>query len=291
MINFTDSFKKKIVVIVFVAVFFSLIWPFTSFNLHVGNTDLTINPADGLPVLLGFMFGSSGAIGCALGAVGPELFDGTLSPATIGTALGYFCLAYAPYKVWAVILKKEDENIFLVKKPGDVLAYVITGIMGSLLCSLPVALANDVWYQEAAFSAAYLISVVQVLISVLTFGLVLYAVLSAFNMFGLAKTVKKYPLKTMIHMITLTIWSAIVLVFSIATYFFVDTGPRNPWIVVPVTILGLLMLIDLTYGGKPPEIVDKPKKGKKETKALAKGQETKLLAPPADGSEDECPKE
>ena len=171
MINFTDSFKKKIVVIVFVAVFFSLIWPFTSFNLHIGNTDLTINPADGLPVLLGFMFGSSGAIGCALGAVGPELFDGTLSPATIGTALGYFCLAYAPYKVWAVILKKEDENIFLVKKPGDVLAYVITGIMGSLLCSLPVALANDVWYQEAAFSAAYLISVVQVLISVLTFGL------------------------------------------------------------------------------------------------------------------------
>lgn len=281
MINFTDSFKKKIVVIVFVAVFFSLIWPFTSFSFTVGNTEITINPADGIPVLMGFMFGSSGALGCALGILGPELFQGDLTLGTVGTALGYFCLSYAPYKVWAVILKKEDENIFLVKRLGDVAAYAITGIMGALLCALPVTLANDVWYNEVAFSTSYLLEVVEVTISVLTFGLVLYAVLSAFNMFGLAKTVKKYPLKTMIHMITLAIMSIIVLVFSIVTYFFVDTGTRNPWIIIPMVILGLLMLRDLTYGGKPPDIVEKPKK--KDPKTLEKGEETKLLPPPGDG--------
>lgn len=251
--NFTDSFKKKIVVIIFTAVAFSLLWPFLSFEV----AGLTINLADGFPVMLGFMFGSSGAIGCFLGAIGPDIFSGELSLGTLASALGYFALAYAPYKIWAVILKREEENVFLIKKLGDVAAYLITGAIGSLLCALPPAFIDDVYYQSEALATGYIFEVIEIAIAVFTVGLVMYAVLSAFDMFGLAKSVKKYPLKTHLHMLTLTIDAIIILIIAVVGHFFAGDATRNLWIVVPVAVFGVFMFIDLMYGGSKPEIIEK----------------------------------
>ena len=251
--NFTDSFKKKIVVIIFTAVAFSLLWPFLGFEV----AGLKINLADGFPVMLGFMFGSSGAIGCFLGTIGPDLFSNELSLRTLANALGYFALSYAPYKIWAVILKREEENVFLIKKIGDVAAYLLTGAVGSLLCALPLAFVEDVVYQTESIATGYIFEVIEVALSVFTVGMLIYILLSAFNMFGLAKSVKKYPLKTHLHMLTLVIYAIIVLVIAIVGHFLAGDATRNLWVVVPMGLFGALMFIDLMYGGSKPVILEK----------------------------------
>ncbi len=245
--DFTDNFKKKVIIVIAVAIIYALL----SFIPSIIIGDHGYDVVDAFPVLFGFMFGSSGAVGSAIGDLISHLLAGDFSLVTLASFAGTFALAYAPYKVWAVFLKKENENIFLVKKLGDVLAYVIVGIAGSVMKAVTVCVGKDL-AEVSVYVATFPWELLTIATSVLTVGLVLYIILSAFNMFGLAKAVKKYPIKTQLHMITFTIDALIIIIIGAIGYYFTDqTQIHNLWILIPTCIFGFFMYLDLMYGASP----------------------------------------
>jgi energy-coupling factor transport system substrate-specific component len=122
-------------------VFIGMAVPFKVMVLVEGFTE--VRPVNAVPVVVGLLFGPSGAWGCAAGNLIADFF-GTFSKASILGFLGNFFAAYLPFKLWYIWKIEEKPN---VKSYQSIGLFILLSAISSLAVAIFIACGLDVFLQ------------------------------------------------------------------------------------------------------------------------------------------------
>lgn len=124
-----NSLMKNAVMYVAVGLlYFILALPFSSLTFPDGYTELRFTGL--LPMAAGLLFGFPGALACALGNLGGDLYSGWNIFYLFGF-LGNFLMAWLPYKLWHTLFTEHSHLLHYLDSPGSVLKFVAVTFISS----------------------------------------------------------------------------------------------------------------------------------------------------------------
>lgn len=123
------NFTKSIVLYISIGVlYFLFALPFLTVVFPDGYTQVRFTGL--LSMAIGLLFGAPGALACALGNLGGDLYSGFDIYCIFGF-FGNFCMAWLPYKLWHTLFINHTKPLHYLDSPGSVLKFALISMISS----------------------------------------------------------------------------------------------------------------------------------------------------------------
>ena len=135
---------KPMAILILVAVMFAILSASINVMTFAGGYS-QLRPVNSIPVPVGMVFGSVGALGCAIGnLLGDMVRIKTLQGTVVLGFIANFLVAYIPYKIWRAIAG-DVVDVHIWKKIG---LFVWAAVLGCLSCALFLGFGLEVVFGQ-----------------------------------------------------------------------------------------------------------------------------------------------
>lgn len=181
-----------------------------------------IQPADGLPPVLGIIFGIPGVLGCVVARFVYKLLIGLpIAESLLGIPI-CFIYGWVPALCWNFLTKKNPEDRLKINSTEKLVIYIFIAVVISILNSVCVGVANHILKNEKIFSDFMRLCIKHDLFFIIVLGL------PAFVGSSLLKQYENQKNKAGANIVQFSIIERIILYFScFAIIFSVSIGTKD----------------------------------------------------------------
>ena len=159
----------KITITAFLAALFAVVaFMFKGFVIIPGITEL--RPVNAFPITYGLLFGQMGAVASCLGNIIGDVLGGTLTPGSVGGAIGNYGMAYVPYKVYCGL--RPGQSALLLKDTKDYLLYAFLSLLAAATAAIIIPVFTDAM-QLAPYTLLFMIILVNNFVATMIIGTLL----------------------------------------------------------------------------------------------------------------------